>query len=301
MNACPVCDTELSIGLRPWHLICATCGYEGSNLHINILGQKPGGNLDEPARAIALGSLRRANFERILREIGRRMPQRASSSKRPRMLEVGSAHGWFLELARDKYAAVGIEPDKEIISSLVSKCLPVRQGFFPEVLDADERFDVIVFNDVLEHIPDLNATMEACTDHLLPGGLLVVNAPNRDGFMYWLSKQLLRLGKPRAFERLWQVGFPSPHLHFLDSASVGAVAARYGLRQLSAHRLTSVSCAGLYSRIRYAGDVSSVKAAFLTLAISAAVPVLAVLPADIKVWVFAKRRPDGQPPANEAA
>lgn len=286
MSECPVCAAKLSPGLRPWHCICRACGYEGSTLHANILGQTPGGSLDETAREDALEALRRSNFRRLLITISRLV--RRSSSSRPRLLDVGSAHGWFLELAREGYDAMGIEPDRGVIAVATAKGLHVRDGFFPGVLDADERFDVIVFNDVLEHIPDVQATMTACADHLVPGGLLVVNAPSRRGAMYWVSKQLLRLGRPGAFDRLWQCGFPSPHVHYFDTNSIERLGERYGFTLTGSERLPSVSVSGLYSRVRYSKKVSAVKAAILTAAISAAVPALALLPPDIEVWFLGK-------------
>lgn len=286
MKACPVCESELSTGLRSWHRVCASCGYEGSELQIDILGQQPGGDLDEKAREVALGALRRSNFRHLLAEIGRLISRRSSVSGKPRLLDVGSAHGWFLELAQKQYEVVGIEPDKGMMATVAAKGLAIREGFFPGALAVDERFDVIVFNDVLEHIPDVGATLESCENHLKPDGLLVVNAPNRGGFMYWMSRQLLRFGYPGTFERLWQCGFPSPHIHYFDSASIEKLGVQHGFSLCQARRLPSVSVAGLYSRVRYSKDVSPFKATLLTIAVAIAIPVLAVLPPDIKVWIF---------------
>lgn len=290
MTTCPVCGEKLSAGLRPWHRVCATCGYEGSELNIDIFGHQPGEGLNEKARETALETLRHSNFRRLLAEINRLRLQRSFASRRPRLLDVGSAHGWFLALAREHYDVVGVEPDKGMLAAIRAKGLAVREGFFPTVLNSDESFDVIVFNDVLEHIPDVDATFRACADHLTPDGLLVVNAPNRSGFIYWVSKQLLRIGYPGIFDRLWQYGFPSPHVHYFNSASIERLAARHGFLLLDAHRLPSVSIAGLYSRVRYSRDVSPAQAVFLVPIISAAIPALAILPPDIKVWFLAKQK-----------
>lgn len=174
------------------------------------------------------------------------------------------------------------------MEAMEAKGLPVRAGFFPAVLDADECFDVIAFNDVLEHIPDVDATLEACARHLAPNGLVVVNAPNRGGFLYRTSKVLLQLGRPSAFKRLWQFGFPSPHVHYFDSTTIEKLAARRGLALVRTCRLPAVSLAGLYSRIRYAHNVSVVKGAAVAMALALVVPMLAILPPDIKVWIFKK-------------
>jgi SAM-dependent methyltransferase len=284
MNTCPICDSKLSIGLRSWHLVCSSCGYEGSTLNAHILNQTPGGDLDEVAREDALETLRRSNFQRLITAVSVLTRKTPARPHRPRLLDVGCAHGWFLEQARAIYDVSGIEPDRDVAKETAARGLHVRQGFFPDVLGAHEYYDVIVFNDVIEHIPDINATLRACISHLVPGGLLVINAPNRMGALYRISKRLLRLGSSGAFNRMWQLGFPSPHVHYLDTNAVTALAERHGFTLLASERLPSVTISGLYSRVRYSKDVSPLKASFLTAAVAAAIPALTILSPDIKVW-----------------
>lgn len=287
MTACPVCAGVLSTGLRPWHWRCATCGHECSTLTPAILAQADGEVLDEVARAQGLQALRNANFERILARLRQHYP---APNEPPGLLDVGCAHGWFIEQASPQFAVTGIEPDAGVAAATRRRGLAVREGFFPEVLQADERFDVIVFNDVLEHIADIHATLMACRQHLRPGGWVVINAPSRRGFLYRLSKGLLRCGAGGAFERLWQHGFPSPHLHYFDGDSVRCLAQAAGLQWQGSMRLPVVSVRGLYARIRYPRDVGVFKALALTVVISAVAPLLAVLPADIECWWL--RRPE---------
>lgn len=282
---CPVCGAELAAGLRSWHRVCTSCGYEGSTLQVKILEQAPGGDLDESAREDALVTLRRSNFKRLLGMIAQLVPKTLLAG-RARLLDVGCAHGWFIEKARERYDVVGIEPDHAVAAAGIVRGLPVRGGFFPNVLDVDERFEIIVFNDVLEHIPNVNNVLSTCRHHLSLGGLLVVNAPNRSGAMYWVSKQLLRLGRSGPFERLWQSGFPSPHVHYFDSKSITRLASQQGFTKVGSKRLSSVSLSGLYSRIRYSKAVSPIRAVFLSIIVAIAIPILRVLPSDIKVWFF---------------
>ena len=278
---CPVCGGALATGLRVWHQHCTGCTYEGSTLQPHILEQIQGGDLDESGRQTGLAPLRQANFRRLAQRLGTLI---AVSSGRPRMLDVGCAHGWFMEANHARFEVVGIEPDVGIASVTAARGLAVRSGFFPDVLEADERFDVIVFNDVLEHIPDINATLQACGRHLTPHGWLVVNAPSRRGFLYRLATLMARAGIGGPFDRLWQFGFPSPHIHYLDTASMRQLGRRNGFTLDAQASLPSVAVHGLYARIRYSRDVSAVKAAVLTSAITVAYPLLALLPPDIKVW-----------------
>ena len=286
--SCPACAGPLARGLRDWHRVCTACGYEGSTLPPRILEQPEGGALDEAGRADGLADLRRRNFATLAALIARARsaPAGASDAARPRLLDVGCAHGWFLEAVAGDYHTVGIEPDRAVAAATRARGIAVREGFFPDALEAGERFDVIVFNDVLEHIPDVAATLAACARHLAPGGLLVVNAPDRRGALYRVAKAMLRAGLPGSFERLWQKDFPSPHVHYFDTRTLRALAAPHRLRPVGEHRLPSVSARGLYARVRYAGDVPALKAAAVTFAVGVAIPVLAVLPSDITVWLF---------------
>ena len=55
----------------------------------------------------------------------------------------------------------------------------VLDGYFPDVLEGrDEAFDLISFNDVLEHILDPWQTLRDCHRHLTPGGRVLAAIPN---------------------------------------------------------------------------------------------------------------------------
>lgn len=287
---CPACGNRLERGLADWHQACAACGYEGSTLPPRIDAQAAGGDLDEAARESGLATLRKENFRRLVGRVRRHL---AAPETRPALLDVGCAHGWFLEACAGHFQPLGIEPDAAMHAFAQSRGLPVRHGYFPAALAAGERFDVISFNDVLEHIPDLATTLDACHRHLRDGGLLVVNAPCRHGVFYRVARALARLGRAGPFERLWQKGFPSPHVHYFDTATLQRIAARHGFVLVSRSTLPSVAVKGLYRRIRYSKDVPVLKAGLMTAAITLARPLLAVLPADIRVWIF-RRGPRGQ-------
>lgn len=53
----------------------------------------------------------------------------------------------------------------------------VIRGFFPTDLP-DDRFDCMVFNDVLEHMEDPWSALEACKHYLEPGGVVIASIPN---------------------------------------------------------------------------------------------------------------------------
>ncbi len=289
MNAsafyCDACNAPMSTGLQPWHLVCGGCGLERSTLRpqINELD-----SIDEEAREAALKPIRDENFNALLAWLNATVSSRALTSEKARLLDVGCAHGWFLEKAAAHYEVLGLEPDDTVAQRTLQRNLPVRNGYFPQALKADEKFDVIIFNDVLEHIPDVKNVLKECAAHLQAEGVVVVNAPDSHGLFYRLSKLFVKTGRNGTFDRMWQVGLPSPHLYYFDSKSLRKIAAQSGYDVIASRPLSSVVAKGLYERILYAGDASKLRAALITLGVLVAIPVLRLFPSDIRVWVLKK-------------
>lgn len=280
---CPVCDAELDAGRTPWLLRCPRCGLLRSTLSEQIADARSRAAIDEAERAEGLNTLRERNFRTIVAILGKLREQRG------RLLDVGCAHGWFLrEAASSGWAAVGIEPDPDIARVASLSGAEIRNGTFPASLEPDERFDVITFNDVFEHLADVNAALRACDAALKPGGLLVINLPDARGALYRLASLLAGVGLPRPLERLWQKGFASPHLTYFTAPLLRRLAARHGFRPLYSGRLPSVAWKGLWSRLRYDRRATVAGSALAWAATSALLPALRVLPSDISLEIFEK-------------
>lgn len=104
----------------------------------------------------------------------------------PDVLEVGAGIG-----ATTQSLCPGIqrrwlclEPDPKLAevlqasaaSGALPACCEVRVGTLAQ-LEPEERFDTILYIDVLEHIEDDRAELERAGNHLKPGGRLIVLAP----------------------------------------------------------------------------------------------------------------------------
>lgn len=281
MEKCIVCDSGMMAGLAPWHFMCASCGYEGTTLASRINDQAAHGAISEADREAGLKSMRRENFRLILQAIARFVQPDGKT-----LLDVGSAHGWFLQEAAALFAASGIEPDEAIAAQARQGGHAVRAGFFPSALAADEKFDVIVFNDVIEHIPAIAEAMDACVAHLRQDGLLVLNLPSSTGFFYRLSKILARLGWPTPFERLWQKDLPSPHVHYFSLDNLVRLARDRRFDLLTTFELPSVRARGLLQRMRWAGNLHGVRLWLQYLCILAALPAIRLFRSDINVAIF---------------
>lgn len=279
---CPVCDFRLRLGLQSWHWQCVNCGYEGSDFEPAINEDTAHQKLDERFREKGLKSLRLENFEKLLDSIVRFVPT-------GRLLDVGSAHGWFIEAAQRRgFQAMGIEPDMHFFNSTVGLGLNVRQGYFPDVLAADERFQVIIFNDVFEHIPDAASVLKGCERHLSPDGVLVINLPSSSGVFYNSSKLLSRFGAKGSFERLWQKSLPSPHLHYFNAVNLRELLNNSAFEEVYNGQLAVLKLKGLFTRISYTKDHSLIARLLIWTAVAVALPLLKIMPSDI-IYSVSKR------------
>ncbi len=281
--SCIVCGVPQASGLTAWHASCRKCGYESAALQVVINEQSAGSLIDEDERELGLKALRQENFRDIV-GIARRYVRPGAK----RLLDVGCAHGWFLEAARGDFDVLGIEPDVVVGGRTAARGLPVRAGFFPDVLQDGETFDVIVFNDVIEHIPDIRAALDACHERLSEDGILILNLPSSAGFFYRLAKLFARVGWNGPFDRLWQKGLPSPHVHYFDPDNLDRLVARHGFACVHSGELPSLRANGLLERIRYAGNISGPSLYLQYSAVLCAIPLLRVFPSDIIVSVFRK-------------
>jgi SAM-dependent methyltransferase len=266
---------------RGYWFECDACGHLSSNLAVSI-GGRAERILDEAARLRALERLRRSNFARVLDAL-----DVVSMPRRSRLLDVGCGHGWFLDAAVLRgYDAVGVEPDADLAALARARNHRVIDGFFPTALIPDDRFDVVTFHDVFEHMDAPRLVVSEVFNRLNPGGIVVVNLPSSRGALFRIARALDAVGMHGPFDRMWQRGFPSPHLSYFTPDGLASLFVREGFREVHRRSLQSLSTAGLWSRLRYDGARSVPTAAALWLALTLAHPLLSVLPPDIMLHVF---------------
>lgn len=246
---CGICSTTMKQGLLHWHYECQRCGYQASTLTPTIT-HTASLLLDEHDRFIGLQSLRIHNFHQLTETLRRFI-------NGPRtLLEIGCAHGWFLDSAVMRgFRVIGIEPDLSVSRTASRRRLPILNGYFPDALLQTAVFDIIAFNDVFEHLPDVNAALEDCKAHLLPGGLLLLNLPSSKGFIYRCCYFLAKLGFSKFFERMWQSGLPSPHLHYFETDSLHTLLAQLSFQIVHSGHLSTLHLKGLYQRISHVGGI----------------------------------------------
>jgi len=101
--------------------------------------------------------------------------------QRGKVLDVGCAYGFMLEKFPDTFEKYGIDVSEHAILE-ARKRLPdalLTVGGAEEKLPfPDDYFDVIMTNDVLEHLENPKAALEQMCRVLKTGGILYINIPN---------------------------------------------------------------------------------------------------------------------------
>ena len=114
-----------------------------------------------------------------------------------RVLDVGCGTGSVSRLVaeRSKGDFLGIEPNPERAETARQRGLKVLNGYLtPEVFQEHGKFDVVMFADVLEHLPDPAAIIRIAKAGLNPGGCIIASVPN---IAHWTVRFGLFFGRFR--------------------------------------------------------------------------------------------------------
>lgn len=124
---------------------------------------------------------------------------------RGRMLDVGCATGLLLEAAqRSGWAVEGVDVSEYAVASCRARGLTAHHGPLESQGLPTGRFDVVVMDDTVEHLPDPRRAIVEAHRILAPGGLLTINTCDEGG---WLR---------RAMGRHWFHYKPLEHLCYFD-------------------------------------------------------------------------------------
>lgn len=181
-----------------------------------------------------------AYYEGSRPEVAALLPEKSQ-----RVLEIGCGTGEFREHLPPDCEYWGIEPAVQPATSATTRMDRVLVGTFDDVRDQLPRhhFDLVIANDVIEHMPDHDAFLRQIRDFLAPGGCLVGSVPNVRCY-----QNLVEL----LFARDWQYRnegiLDRTHLRFFTRKSLlrsfsdnyYAVEAYTGLNNLAPLRLTSL-------------------------------------------------------------
>ena len=100
--------------------------------------------------------------------------------KRQKILEIGCSEGLFSESITDATEKWGVEPSQTaaIIAKSRLTCV-INKSFDDAKADLPLKyFDLVICNDVIEHMTDHDEFLSEIKNHIAPGGVIVGSIPN---------------------------------------------------------------------------------------------------------------------------
>ena len=279
---CPICDnTGFTKKYQLRHIVyqCNHCKLE--LCRDAIFDKSFTSSLDEKEREKALKALRKENFEQIVAHIEKLNPKAKG-------LEIGCGYGWFLETCKEhSIQCDGIEPETRFNNLYSAGNFYVRNGFYPDIIDVSEKYDFIIFNDVLEHIPNLEATMNSNLRILNNNGLFIVNLPIQEGVFYFFARIAYRFGFNDLLNRMWQFNFHSPHLYYFRKENMISLGSKHGFTLLESFPLKTIKFSDIPDRIKQDQNQNFIKYWFSIIGTTLLYPFTKICP-DIYCFIFKK-------------
>jgi 2-polyprenyl-3-methyl-5-hydroxy-6-metoxy-1,4-benzoquinol methylase len=145
-----------------------------------------------------------------------------ATSPDSRLLEVGCAWGYLLDLAQSHFEVEGLELCPEAVAACVARGLDVRrEPLGPAALAGRAPYDAVVMLDVIEHLLDSGHGLTVIHDALVPGGHVLVTTGDFGS------------APSRLMGRHWRLLTPPQHLYFFTRQSIRWLFARTGFTVVS--------------------------------------------------------------------
>lgn len=202
-------------------LKCDTCGLVFTDVpeNLNLLdiydeSYFEGGQDDGYADYLASEKVLRSEFRKSVKLISKLQP----SKRGLKLLEIGSAYGFFLDEASPYYACTGIEVSKSGVEFSRKRGHTVIHGIADEMtLRKLGNFDVIVMLDVIEHLPSPLETIKLLRDHLNTNGIMLIVTGDVSSFL------------SRITGKFWRLMTPPQHTFFFSGSTLTRLLHQSGL------------------------------------------------------------------------
>jgi SAM-dependent methyltransferase len=194
------------------------------------------------------------------------------------LLDLGCGPGTFSAVARSRgWRPVGLDVNSQSVAHCRELGLEAICDVFPSPALSGRRFDVVVMNDFLEHLPDPGAALDAVGTLLAPGGVLFVTTPD-------VGSLMARITGAR-----WLHLKPNEHLNYFDRRTIDRLLTRTGYRVKYLRAIGRVrNLAVALEKVRAYGELASTVARFLVPARLAERINLPLNPGDEMVIIAAK-------------
>ena len=140
-----------------------------------------------------------------------------SLSQSKRLLDVGCGTGHFIDYCQQHgWQVDGVEPNEIARTQAEEKTKIVIRQDLSEV--ADTSFQVITLWHVLEHLPNLEQTMNQLKSLLAPGGVIIIAVPNFEAY------------EASVFKEYWAAYDVPRHLYHFNANALEQLVNKYGLK-----------------------------------------------------------------------
>jgi len=168
-------------------------------------------------------------FKKIFQQI-----EKEVNYKFGKLLEVGCAYGYFLDIASQKFKTLGIEISKYATDLCKERNLNVLCGSISsDILKDKDGFDVIVMLDVIEHLNSPSDTLDILCGKLENDGIIYIQTGDIDSL---LSKVM---------RKRWRLLTPPQHLYFFSKKTLIKLLKSKGLNIISIKRDSKIVPVGL--------------------------------------------------------
>jgi 2-polyprenyl-3-methyl-5-hydroxy-6-metoxy-1,4-benzoquinol methylase len=155
------------------------------------------------------------NAEKRLQKIEKIMPARG------KILDLGCAAGFFLNVANREWEVAGVELSEYASSYAMDRFgLPVRNGTLKDAAFPDKGFDVVTMWDVVEHLTDPLEDLKEARRVMKDDGLLVMTTGDVESFF------------AKACGKHWHLYNPTQHLSFFSRKTITGLLEKAGFKVL---------------------------------------------------------------------
>lgn len=149
-----------------------------------------------------------------------------------KLFEIGSAYGFFLELARDYWEVQGVDISHPACDYAKSLGLHVQCGDFLDIPVEADKFDLFCLWDTIEHLKRPDLYVKKIGETIAPGGMICLTTGDIDAFV------------PRIQKGKWRMIHPPTHLFYFSKKTL------FALLRKNDFKIVYVSRVGFYRSLK---------------------------------------------------
>lgn len=223
MLKCVVCGAADHDNIYSGIIRCSNCGHVFADINLTDgelqeIYRKNYFFGDEYSDYIADKRIIQKNFRKRL-EVLKRF---TNVDQHRRILEIGCAYGFFLELARDHFrTVVGLDISEDGIRH--AREVPGVTAYQSDLLKYDfsnQMYDVVCMWDTIEHLRDPHCYIEKLSSVVPSGGLLALTTGDIDSLMARLQRDH------------WRLIHPPTHIHYFSQRTLARLLRQHGFEPI---------------------------------------------------------------------